>query len=304
MQWFNKKSQPVWTAIKSTGDITMLAQVRKGGSKPLVELAVIEAGDIRQKESLKALSAKYKLKQARCTYVLDLNDYQLLQVETPNVPQEEQVSAVRWKLKDMIDYPVEDATVDLLAIPQDPAYQNKQSYSYAVAAKNNVVGPLANAFVEAGIPLSAIDVRVAAQRNIAQYLEQADRGLATLKVSAKDALLTFTHAGELYHARRFVDIEEVLSSGAMERIALELQRSLDHFDRQFPFITVNKLLVAPFEGRDALVAHLRTALYIPVEGFALSDVFDFSEQVNLGDLAMQSRMFTVLGAALREEAIA
>lgn len=304
MQWFNKTSQQAWTAIRSADNSTILAQVSKGGSKPLVAFTAIEPGDFRQKEALKTLAAKYKLKQARCTYVLGLSEYQLLQVEAPNVPQNEQASAVRWKLKDMIDYPVEDAMIDLLAIPQDPAYQNKQSYLYAVAAKNSVVGPLANAFIEAGMPLSAIDVRVAAQRNIAAYLEQPDRGLAMLKVGSNGALLTFTHGGELYHARRFVDIDEVLSAGAIERIALELQRSLDHFDRQFPFIAVNKLLVAPFEGRDALVAHLRTALYIPVEGFALSDVFDFSEQVNLGDLAMQSRMFTVLGAALREEAIA
>lgn len=304
MQWFNKKSQPVWTALKSFNDSILLAKVRKGDNKPLVEIAAIEVGNPRHKETLKAISAKYKLKKERCTFVLGLSDYQLIQVETPNVPKNEQVSAVRWKLKDMIDYPVEEATIDLLDIPQDPANQNKQSYVYAVAAKHSVLGPLANAFVDAGLSLSAIDVRVTAQRNIAAYLEQPERGLALLNVGGNGALLTFTHAGELYHARSFLDIEEVLSTGAIERIALELQRSLDHFDRQFPFITVNKLLVAPFEGCDALVAHLRTALYIPVEGFALSDVFDFSEQVNLGDLAMQSRMFSVLGAALREEAIA
>jgi MSHA biogenesis protein MshI len=300
MQWFNKKNSQAWTAIRSIGDNTMLAQVRKGGSKPYVEFASIEAGNIRQKETLKALSAKYKLKQARCTFVLEFDDYQLLQVEKPNVPQDEQAAAVRWKLKDMIDYPVEEATLDLLDIPQDPAYQNKQGYVYAVSAKNSLVGPLANNFMDAGVNLSAIDVRVAAQRNVAAYLEQKDRGLATLSFSVKGALLTFTYAGELYHAR-LIEIEEDRIASAVERIALELQRSLDHFDRQFPFIAVNKLVVAPFEGRDTLVEHLRTALYVPVESFALSDVFDFSEQVDIQNMVTQARLFPVLGAALREE---
>lgn len=303
MQWFKKTTQQSWTAIRSTHDSTMLAQVCQGGSKPYVEYAVIETGHVRQPQTLKALAAKYKLKQSRCSFVLDVDDYQLLQIEKPNVPADEQRSAVRWKLKDMIDYPVDEATVDVLEIPQDPAYQNKQGYVYAVVAKNALVGKLANEFIDAGIFLTAIDVRVAAQRNIAAYLEQANRGLATLSFSTDGALLTFTHDGELYHAR-YIEVEENRLASAVERIALELQRSLDHFDRQFPFINVHKLVVAPFEGRDQLIQHLRTALYLPVESFALSDVFDFSEAVQLTDLSTQAQLFSVLGAALREEVTA
>lgn len=303
MQLFKKPAPKAWTAIRRADDSIMLAQVRQGGSKPYVEFATIEAGHIQQKETLKALVAKYKLKQTRCSVVLDSEEYQLIQLEKPNVPADEQKSALRWKLKDMIDYPVEEASVDVLTIPQDPAYQNKQGYVYAVAAKNALVGQLANDFIEAGAALSAIDVRVVAQRNIAAYLEQENRGLATLSVNAKGALLTFTFAGELFHAR-YIEIEEERLAGALERVALELQRSLDHFDRQFPFVNVNKLLVAPFEGREALIEHLRSALYLPVESFALSDVFDFSEKVQFPDLTTQARLFPVLGAALREELVA
>lgn len=302
MLWFKQSTQQSWTAIRSIHDSIMLAQVRRGGSKPYVVFAAIEAGNVHDNDTLRALTAQYKLKQARCSFVLEIDDYQMLQLETPNVPIDEQKAAVRWKLKDMIDYPVDEAMVDILEIPQDPAYQNKQGYVYAVVAKNALVGKLANQFIEVGSVLHAIDVRVIGQRNIAAYLELENRGLAMLSFSAKGALLTFTFAGELYHAR-FIEIEEERIASAVERIALELQRSLDHFDRQFPFVNVSKLVVAPFVGRDALVEHLRSALYLPVESFALSDIFDFSERVQLPDLTTQARLFPVLGAALREEVI-
>ena len=44
-------------------------------------------------------------------------EYQLLQVEAPNVPEGELKAAVRWSMKDMLSYHVDDATLDVLNIP-------------------------------------------------------------------------------------------------------------------------------------------------------------------------------------------
>jgi len=303
MQWFKKSTQQQWTAIRSANGSTLLAQVKTGSNKPYVEYVAVETTDVQQPNAIKTLVNKHKLKHARCSFVLDSNAYQLVQIEKPNVPADEQKAAVRWKLKDMIDFPVDQATVDVLEIPQDPAHPNRQAYVYAVAAKNATVGKLANDFNAVGAPLAAIDVRVAAQRNIATYLEQENRGLALLSVSAQGALLTFTFAGELCHAR-LIELEEGRLANAVDRVALELQRSLDHFDRQFPFVNVSKLVIAPFEDCHILTEHLRTALYLPVEKFALTDVFDFSERVQMPDLTTQAHLFSVLGAALRQEVTA
>ena len=305
MQWFKQQKQQAWTAIRTSGDITTMAQVmRRQGEKPLVNLALVEEGNIREAKHAQALAKKHKLKHARCTFVLDSKDYQLLQVESPNVPEQERKEALRWKLKDMVDFPVEQATVDYMKIPQDPAYPNKQDYVYAVAAKNELIGQLCNTFSDADINLKAIDVRVATQRNIAALLEEKDRGLAVLSFGRNGGLLTFTSGGELYHTR-FIEIEEDRSAGAAhERIALELQRSLDNFDRQFPFITVNKLLVAPCEEREALLQHLKSALYTQVASFELSDIFEFAAGVEVDGPTAQAALLHTLGAALREEVAA
>lgn len=304
MQWFKQQDTHSWTAIRATHDHACIAQVvRDANKKPFVKMAQIEQIDISQAASLKALVKKYRLKKATCSLVLDTSDYQLLQVEKPSVPEDEQRAAVRWKLKDMIDYPVEQATIDLMAIPADPAYPNRQAYLYAIAAKNTLIAQQSNRFIDATVNLKAIDTQVTAQRNIAALLEHENRGVALLSFNHLGGLLTFTSGGELYHAR-FIEVEEDRAQGALERIALELQRSLDHFDRQFPFITLTQLLVAPFDERDAFVQHLKTALYIHVDSFELTDIFDFANPTDVGSLQSQASLFPALGAALRQEASA
>jgi MSHA biogenesis protein MshI len=89
----------------------------------------------------------------------------------------------------------------------------------------------------------------------------------------------------------------------MERIALELQRSLDHFDRQFPFVAVNKLLVAPFEEQEQFIQYFKESLYIQVEGFNLHDIFEFAPNAKVDGLVEQAGLLHALGAALREEVL-
>ena len=41
------------------------------------------------------------------TCVMPLGSYNLLQIEAPKVPPEELRSAVRWRVKDLIDFPID-----------------------------------------------------------------------------------------------------------------------------------------------------------------------------------------------------
>ena len=249
----------------------------------------MRTSNLYQDASLKALVDDFGLKKARCSLVLGNKDYQLMQVEKPNVPKEEQKQAVRWKLKDMIDYPVENATVDVIDIPADSANAGRQSYVYAVSAPNDLIGSLSNRLLQGGVNLEAIDIQELAQRNIASLLEEENRGLAMLSFVPGGGMLTFTAGGELFHARR-IDCDGEHNASSMERIALELQRSLDNFERQFPYVAINRMLIAPFAGREVFCENLRNYLYMPVELFELQDIFDFDENVRLGDLGQQASL--------------
>jgi MSHA biogenesis protein MshI len=178
-----------------------------------------------------------------------------------------------------------------------------------VAARNQLIQQRQAMFEEAKIPLGVIDMPEMAQRNISALLEPEGRGLALLSFESQGGLLTVTFNGELYLSRRIdvtwsqllqTDVEQ--KSACYDRITLELQRSLDHFDRQYHFIALSKLvLCAMGSAGSGLQEYLAANLYIPVECLDMETVLDISKVPELAHAESQQRYFMTLGAALRHE---
>ena len=163
-------------------------------------------------------------------------------------------------------------------------------------------------FAKAKIPLRVIEVGEMAQRNLATLFEADHKALAMLSFSEDGGLLTFTAQGELYLSRRIeVSLDQLSGVRAemrdqlFERIALELQRSLDHFDRQFSNVPLARLLLAPLPDELGLAAYLAGNLSAPVESVDLGAVLDFHDVPELREPAEQVMRWQTLGTALRVE---
>ncbi|MES2318329.1 MAG: agglutinin biogenesis protein MshI [Pseudomonadota bacterium] len=277
-------------------------------AKPLVELAVFySCKQPLAPEILEKIARDLQAAQYQCATLLGGRDYQMLAVEAPNVEPDELKAAVRWRLKDMLDFHVDDATIDVLDIPADKNATTRAHSMFAVAARNAVIEARQALFAAAKVDLTVIDIPEAAQRNISALLEPEGRGLAMLSFNGEGGLLTVTYGGELYLSRRIdVSLDLIGDPDAdrrnqtFDKITLELQRSLDHFDRQFHYVTVSKLLLAPMPGT-ALHDYLSSNLYMPVDVLDLASVLDLSKAPDLRTPASQQRHFLVLGAALRLE---
>jgi MSHA biogenesis protein MshI len=298
-----------WLALVLHGEHVAAARIAHGaGGKPVVKLATVLTGAAASAEALEKAGKSLLANTCQVSTVLSGGHYQMLSVDAPNVPQDELRTAVRWRLKDMLDFHVDDATIDVLDIPVDKA-DARQHAMFAVAARNTVIEARQKLFAQAKIQLVAIDIPEMAQRNISALLETEGRGLAMLSFDADGGLLTVSYKGELYLARRIdVTLEQLLDADhdrkhqRFEKITLELQRSLDHFDRQFHFISVARLALAP-SPITGLDEYLSSNLYTPVARFDLADVFDTSAVPELTALDVQQRLFTALGAALRHEEV-
>jgi MSHA biogenesis protein MshI len=238
----------------------------------------------------------------QCATLLRPGEYQLLLVEAPNVPPVELKSAIRWSIKDMLDYHVDDATIDVLDIPPDTSRGGGRNHSmYAVAAKNELIEARIKQFEAASIPISVIDIAETAQRNIGALYEESQRGLALLYPGEDASLLTVTFNQELFLARRFEIGLSALRSAREETLGnmvLELQRTLDLFDRQFPHVPVPKLLVAPLPEEFGLDEALGRNVGIEVEAIDFSDTLSFGRG-SAPDSATQWRLFHLFGASLR-----
>lgn len=254
--------------------------------------------------SARRLAKEMGLKRYRCTTFLQPAEYQLLLVESPGVDAGEVKSALRWRIKDLLDYPVDQAMVDVLAIPGDGATAGR--FLYAVAAKSEVIHARMQAFAGAAIPLSVIDIAETAQRNLAALAEEPGEALALVYFGEDWGLLTINFRGELYFARRLeVGVRHVVSESeapeevAVERIAVELQRSFDHFERQFRSVPVTRLLVAPTPRGSGLKEALQSRLGIACENLEVGKLLDFDG--GSPERETQWRFFHHFGAALRDE---
>jgi len=312
-KFFGKqKKQPGWMALSFVPEGLCMAHVQPvANGKPLVTVCGVTAGQGMNAQGLEKIGREMHFARYHCTTVLSPHEYQMLVVEAPNVPPPELKTAMRWRIKDLLDFHIDDATIDVLDIPPEKSGAARVHSMYAVAARNSSVERRVSMFDSAKIPLEVIDIPEMAQRNIATRLEEAGRGLALLSFDDDSGLLTVTYNGELYMARhldvgweQMVNADEAAKQGYFDRITLELQRSLDNIERQFPFISISRLWVTYMAEAEALRAYLASNLYVSVSVLDLNDVFDFSRVPAVGAPNNQARFFMTLGASLRHEEIA
>ena len=284
---------------------TALAIVRTGkGPRPLLRhCAVHPAIEIQAEHVLAPLSRARELSGAAVSGVLNGADYQLVMVEAPEVPAEELRAAVRWKLRDIVNFPVSEAVVDVFEIPE-PARYVEARMLFAVAARAEAVSSMVELVKPRARGFDVIDIPELCLRNLSALLPQDEQGVALLALGEGFAQLVLTCQGVLYLARR-IDLarhSEVLSlegDADTEALSIELQRSLDYYESHYDRAPISDIIVASGDGRaERLRAPLATATGRAVRTFDVHELFDVAADVEpdthfLGLVA--------LGAALRSE---
>lgn len=280
------------------------------GIRPTVEwLSFYPASGDTAPGALSKLEKEHRAAGHQYANLLGIGEYQMLALDAPSVPADELKSAVRWRIKDMLDYHIDDATIDVLRVPADKGLAARSSTMFAIVARNQLIQQRQAIFDDAKLALRVIDIPDMAQRNISALLEPEARAIAVLSVNDDGSLVTVTCGGELFLSRH-IDIrapqlrqaDPDLLSAFQERITLELQRSFDYFDRQYQSTPLAKLVLAPMEGIDEkLRDYLSANLYVPVETLDLASILDLSKTPELKSKELQQRFFMVIGAALRHE---
>jgi MSHA biogenesis protein MshI len=297
--------QPGWVAIAPLGDSVCVASVVcQAGQRPALLWACRAPwGDTTQ--SLRALRRGRSLAGRRTVALLQRADYQLLAMDAPDVPREEWRDAVRWRLKDMVDFAVDTAAVQVLEVPSGPTQRRAPSL-LAVAAPHTSLLPLAEAATDAGQPWQAIDIPETALRNLAALAEEPGRGQALLHVDAQHSSLVVTWQGELLLSRHIdVGLPQLTHADAdtrqqaYERASLELQRTLDSVERQFSDVGLASVMVAPGAVLADFIAYAGDLVYAPVRAFEPQRWIDCSAVPELADDTELAAYLPAIGAALR-----
>jgi MSHA biogenesis protein MshI len=300
-----KKLTPGFTGIDIGADGVGIARVvRHAGQTPIVTRCDFRPWeDDNRERALLRLANEFDLKRSRCTTVLSADDYALLLTEAPDVPAEELRLAIRWRIKDLIDFHLDDATVDVFDVAS-PRTLGKQREMYVVAARNSAIQQRVDLCDAAGIHLDVIDIPDLAQRNLASVLPEDTQGVVMLSFTSSRGLITVTRQGELYLSRRLeVGAATLRASddrGAhFDQIVLEVQRSLDYYDSHFQQPPVAQLVLSPLtEEIPGLIEHLNQNLNIRATRMELGTALQFEGTAS--ELSHEG-VLMALAAALRHE---
>lgn len=177
--------------------------------------------------------AELGLHGATCNVVISGSGYSLLLSEAPKVEDSELADAMRWKIKDLIEFPVEEAVLDVFRLPED-ASLGTTPMVYVVVSKRSLIEEIIALLEPTGVRLESIDIIELALRNLSLLCPAQPSGLAMVQLSQGTGNLNVIREQQLYLCRRF-DID--FSGGLLDplpanSLALELQRSLDYYERQ------------------------------------------------------------------------
>ncbi len=321
-----KRPLPGLCAIDFTSEGIIISRLVHSPDKPILEFCNFYPHEIKSSiQQLKKLVSQHKLNQCVWTTLLSRDDYQLLVTEAPSVPKDELRSALRWRIKDLIDTPVSEITLDAFDVPA-PRGAGQSNSVYVVVAKNDALNSHSANLLNANINLQIIDIMEMAQRNVANLLPENDNGVALLSVQANSSLITLSKAGELYLSRPMnLGIEQAVqtlpktntpeqdddglieitlpdldldigNSAAYDQIALELQRSLDYYESNFRQAPIRKLFLAPtLKELPDFPEYIKDNLNMDVELIDLNNLLECDQTI---PLATQASGFFSIGAAL------
>lgn len=305
---FRKKTETGWLVVDFRDDAVGLAHVVPTPGAARVMFCEERPWSADDPATLEKIAREFRAERFQCTTLMNPASYQILLVEAPPVKADELKAAVRWRIKDLIDYHLDDAVVDVLDIPPPEAGNARGHMMYAIASNADAVKALINRFESARLPLQVIDIPDIALRNIAVRLERGEKGVIMVSFGPYGGYITFSGGGELYLTRR-VDISAIdlgnpdsdARDAAIERAALEIQRSLDHFDRQFNYVSLDRVVVVPIAGATGLVERIAASVVLPVEVFALDQVIDTAGVPALSEPDGLPKWLMSIGAGLRVE---
>jgi len=253
-------------------------------------------------EILRNRLAKLGLQRVPCNLVIGSSNYQLLLGEAPKVPPEELAEALRWRVKDLIQFPIADAILDAFLLPED-SIRGTSRMAYAVVSQRNTIVQLIAQAKAAQLELAAIDIPELVLRNLAQACCDTKRGIALVKLGQGGGSLQIIRDGNLYLSRQF---SLAYNAGLLDdlpgdALVLELQRSLDYFERQMRQSPPSHIYICGENvTSDKLTPEIRNGLAVKIELFNLEAGLQIASDIQEHNLSLS---LLAIGAALREETV-
>lgn len=252
-----------------------------------------ECTPAQREHALKARAQTLNLNRCRVRVVLPLDQYQLFAIDRPPVEDAELASAVRWKLKDLLDFPVEDAVIDVFEFPADAA-RGQGALVNAVVARKTLIQDAAALMQEVGLDLVAVDIAELAMRNVLASCAGDQPSMALVYLRQQYGHMVICQGDVLYLSRRLdVGTRQLEDAAAQEQaimsLGLEVQRSLDYYESQLRQVPPRRVHIVGHDQNLPLDGLLGRSLAAEVAPLSLDSIPGLS--------SMDARVLYAAGAA-------
>lgn len=231
-------------AVSLTQEGVAIAYSEDGSKHAEVKACAFLPCSLEQQSSVLAdWIRKNDIADCQCTWVLDNEDYNLLQIEKLNVPEAELTEAARWRIRDLVQYADDDLLIDVFQIPAPQNYQQAKKM-FVVASSKQRLQDGRDVIENAGLRVSYIDIReLALCALVRRAIGEGDCG-ALLMPGGSQSQLMMMKNNDLCLTRE-LSTSVSLQSDA-ESLAHELKRTFEYFDYDLgQNVQPKQIIIAP-----------------------------------------------------------
>ena len=290
--------------ISISADGISLAIIEHNSISPILKFAQFyPCAPIEQETLLTELAVQHQLNKIPCNLVLSPDEYQLSQVDAPEVAKQELRAALYWQIKDLIDFHIDDAVIDHIELPNHSASGKKQLL--IIASRESIIQSHVDLLHAANCNLHTIDIAIQSARNIINLLPTDNDSVGLLNLWADQSRLSVLLEHDIYINRSssigtesltFIAEDDVNSQSILDSLALELQRTFDYFESHSRQAAITHLLILNNgQSIEHLPQLLQQRLGLDCQTIDLKEVLTFSDGITIID----NKCIMAIGAALR-----
>jgi MSHA biogenesis protein MshI len=238
----------------------------------------------------------FKLIGTTCRLILSHELYQLILMDTLNVPKNERRKAFRWRLEGMIDYPLNDIAVDAFLLPPQGVNINK---AYVAATRLSSLKASLEKFKSAFLKVTEITIPELVLKNlIVQIFPEEEGPILLVILRGGNYQILGIYQNQLCMIRDLATLSMVSSQASdIDMLTLEIQRSIDYFISEVLISKSAKLVFAPgFTYTEEFQNTLELGLDRKITFIDLNDHFELASPLSINEQI--NTLYSICGAII------
>lgn len=235
---------------------------------------------------------------ASCNLILAPQQYQLVVMDALDVPEADRAKALKWHLKGLIEYPLNDIALDVFMAPSNN-HSKQQKVFVAVTPLSKLRTKLA-LFESACIDINEVGIAELALRQICTFLPNPQGApMMVLSLEKEHCQLHVFYHHQLYLVRTLKKVEPIAKEGSseMENMLLEIQRSIDYCLVTLRIPEPQRIVFTPgFYKTKSVLDYLKKEQKKPIDVIDLNSLLALNTPLTP---ELQHHLFYSIGGALQ-----